>query len=73
MAKSAYEYEILQIAMELHTGLPSANAELSSKTDEGWEVQQVFTNSIANGPVFTFALLRRKREVSTETYTHTGF
>lgn len=73
MAKSEYEYEIFQVGMQIHEGLETANAELKQKVDDGWNVQQIFTNSISDGPIFTFALLRRERDESTETYTHTSF
>jgi hypothetical protein len=70
MPKSEYEYEIVDLGF---FDVPKANTELKKRIDEGWEVQQIFTNRARNGSDCTLALMRRKPDKPNETYTHTGF
>jgi len=71
-----YAYEIVDLGFTVFADVVKANTELKKRTDEGWEVQQIFTNRAQNGADCTLALMRRetdKPDKPAEFAEYTGF
>jgi hypothetical protein len=60
MSKAEHEYKIIGFGETLNNPVAATDL-LAKQTEEGWDVQQIFTRNIAAQGEQTLALLKRKK------------